>query len=73
MCHDLAPWLDFCYKHRSNQLLGSEVLLSARGIQQGDPLGPLLFSAAIHDAILQSKAEAERDDSLANWIGLLSI
>lgn len=60
LCHDLVPWLDFCYKGPSKLLLGSGALSSARGIQQGDPLGPLLFSAAIHDAILQAQAETEQ-------------
>ena len=58
-CHELVPWLDYCYKNRSNLRLGTEQLASTRGIQQGDPLGPLLFSLAIQEDIAQAKAEAE--------------
>ena len=32
---------------------------SARGIQQGDPLGPAFFSIAIQDSIRKAKAAAE--------------
>ena len=44
----------------SHLFLGSSRLSSARGIQQGDPLGPLLFALAIHDAVVKSKAAAEQ-------------
>ena len=36
----LSPWVDFCYKRSSNLMLGHKKLVSARGVQQGDPLGP---------------------------------
>ena len=69
LCHDLVPWLDFCYGKASHLFLGPERLNSARGIQQGDPLGPLLFSAAIHDAVLQAKAETNgRYPGELDWI-----
>ena len=36
---------------------GNSTILSAKGVQQGDPLGPLLFCLGIHDIIssLQSQ------------------
>ena len=58
----LAPWVDFGYKSPSHLFLGGrlrEGLESSRGIQQGDPLGPLLFALAIHEAIFRAKASAE--------------
>ena len=55
---DLAPWCDFCYKSPSRLSLGTDVLFSTRGLQQGDPLGPALFSLAVHDAILRARARA---------------
>jgi hypothetical protein len=55
----LAPWCDFCYTGSSKLLLGSSVLSSARGVQQGDPLGPALFSVAIHDTIKRVARQAE--------------
>jgi len=36
-------------------LHGSYTLLSAEGVHQGDPLGPLLFSLGISEALTQSK------------------
>ena len=40
----MTPWADTCYRHDSNLLVGSSRIQSRRGVQQGDPLGPSLFS-----------------------------
>ena len=53
---ELAPWVDFCYSADTQLLLGTERLDSARGVQQGDPLGPALFALTIHPKILKVKA-----------------
>ena len=37
--------------------LSETVLFSAEGVQQGGPLGPLLFCLAIHSLVLQLKSE----------------
>ena len=44
----LARWAEWCYAVRSNLVFGSRTLASETGVQQGDPLGPLLFSLAIY-------------------------
>ena len=44
----LARWSTWCYQHATNLQFGDTVLQSNSGVQQGDPLGPLLFAAAIH-------------------------
>ena len=54
-----APWADLCYRNSSYLRLGGKQLRSARGVQQGDPLGPALFSFAIHEHILAAKAEVD--------------
>ena len=46
---DLAAWIWECYGQKQFLLVkGVEALLSATGVQQGDPLGPFLFCLALH-------------------------
>ena len=47
----LACWVDWCYSSASVLRFGKHTIPSTRGIQQGDPLGPLLFSAALQPAL----------------------
>ena len=44
----LARWTEWCYSKHSNLLFGAHTIDSQTGIQQGDQLGPLLFSLATH-------------------------
>ena len=49
---DLAPEI-FSYVHSSyssptHLYWGDRLILSAEGVQQGDPLGPLLFCLTLH-------------------------
>ena len=44
----LARFATWCYQMPSSLRFGSFTLESQTGVQQGDPLGPLLFAAAIH-------------------------
>ena len=56
----LARWVGWCYRRPSALQFGSaSTVQSAGGVQQGDPLGPLLFSAA-----LQSLAQDLRGQGL---------
>jgi hypothetical protein len=48
----LTRWVTWCYKQPSDLHFGTTTLLSAGGVQQGDPLGPLLFAGALHSLVL---------------------
>jgi hypothetical protein len=48
---NLAAWAEWCYDSDTTLFLEDHRILSAEGVQQGDPLGPLLFALSIRDAI----------------------
>lgn len=53
----LARYTTWCYAHPSYLHFGSSTtVLSAGGVQQGDPLGPLLFAAAIQPIVKELQA-----------------
>ena len=45
----LLSWVDYCYaSENAFPWTGEEKLRSVTGVQQGDPLGPFLFSLVLH-------------------------
>ena len=54
---ELLPLAHCAYRHPSLLFFGKYSITSAEGVQQGDPLGPLLFCLAIHDLIVNLKSE----------------
>ena len=57
MVPELAPWCWFNYGLPSHLHSGDHLLKSQQGTQQGDPLGPALFSAAIQQVVEQLARE----------------
>ena len=45
------------YERPSSLFFGSHIIQSAEGVQQGDPLGPLLFCLTIHPLVLRLQSE----------------
>lgn len=53
----LARWVTWCYQAPASLYFGRGTIIpSAAGVQQGDPLGPLLFAAAIQPLAAQLRA-----------------
>ncbi len=54
---DLLPFAYCSYRYPSLLFLGGDFTISSKeGVQQGNPLGPLLFCLAIHDIIVNLKS-----------------
>ena len=50
-CPDLVRWAQWCLGGKSFVRWGSRVIICSTGVQQGDPLAPLLFAVGLHSAI----------------------
>ena len=44
---EISAWVKWCYSQLAELRFGNRRLLASSGVQQGDPLGPLLFSLVI--------------------------
>ena len=49
----LSRWAQWCYGQHSSLYFGRWDVASQTGVQQGDPIGPLLFACCIHPLVLR--------------------
>ena len=71
---ELSPYVEWCYSSDSRLTFGDRTITSSEGVQQGDPLGPLLFSLVAKELFTEIKKAAPRLD-LNMWFlddGVLS-
>ena len=57
MCPALYSFVYSAYAASSNLLWGDRTVTSAEGVQQGDPLGPLLFCLVLHQQSVHLRSE----------------
>lgn len=48
---ELFGWTNWCYSRPANLFFGDHRITATGGVQQGDPLGPLLFSLVLSDLL----------------------
>ncbi len=47
-CPSISLWVEFLYGQSARLYVGDDYIWSSTGVQQGDPLGPLLFALVLH-------------------------
>ena len=55
----LARWAHWCYEEDSKLFFGDHTVASSCGVQQGDSLGPLAFSAALHPILKEIRGRRD--------------
>ena len=62
----LSAFAEWCYGEHSVLLFGDNIIQSASGCQQGDPLGCILFAIGLHPLVCRIQAEVP-DLLLHSW------
>jgi len=62
---EISAWMQWCYTQPAELRFGDQRILAAAGVQQGDPLGPLLFSLVVLDFV--QSVNLHRSTCLSLW------
>ena len=62
---EISAWMQWCYTQPAELRFGDQRILAAAGVQQGDPLGPLLFSLVVLDFV--QSVSLHRSTCLSLW------
>lgn len=60
-CLRIARWVEFCYSKPARLYYNDVVLSSAKGVQQDDLLGPLIFALILHPLVMEIASECTLD------------
>jgi hypothetical protein len=66
----LYKWTRWVYGSQPWLFFGNYLLHSAKGVQQGDPLGPFLFALTLHPIILQIQDLLSKEISSKDFLNL---
>jgi hypothetical protein len=64
---EMYEWVRWCYESQSDLTYGDYVIPSKEGVQQGDPLGPLLFALVIQKVINRIQADLAKGVNVNLW------
>ena len=65
---ELSAFVEWCYGSAPHLFAGDYLIASEAGVQQGDPLGPLLFALTIHPLIKEMEKRWPNLDLLAFYL-----
>jgi len=55
----IFAWVQYSYGSSATLFTGTDIIYAHRGVQQGDPLGPLLYALAIHPLLLRLRDKCD--------------
>lgn len=65
---ELVGFVEFCYAEETTLLFAGSAVASRTGVQQGDPLGPLLFCLSLNDMLSKAVADGRIPKPSASFL-----